>query len=99
VTDKERAGLTELQREMAYMGQSRDPRLAAYANCWAKQLQAILNEQFLTELPMHNEACATCGIPRDVHRNQTDPVVETLNSVWGDLNRCRDFKRSKRAAY
>jgi len=45
------------------------------------------------DIRYYNEACATCGIPADVHRSETDPVVETLESNWGDLNRCRTFVR------
>ena len=55
----------------------------------------------MNDLAHYNEACATCGIPRDLHRGPNDPRVELPNSVWGDLNRCREFVRCEppRAAY
>jgi hypothetical protein len=49
----------------------------------------------------YNEACATCGIPRDIHLNADDIRCVTLHSVWGDRNKCRIFVRCRppRAAY
>lgn len=40
-----------------------------------------------------NEACATCGLPADLHLGPSDPVIESLHSTWGDRNRCRTFIR------
>lgn len=48
-----------------------------------------------------NEACATCGIPRDLHLDRHDPPCATPHTVWGDRNACRTFVRCDppRAAY
>lgn len=44
-------------------------------------------------IPYYNEACANCGIPADLHLGPDDPPRDSPESTWGDLNRCRDFKR------
>lgn len=54
-----------------------------------------------SDIPFYNEACATCGIPRDIHLGPKDKSSDLPHSIWGDLNRCREFKRCEppKAAY
>lgn len=41
----------------------------------------------------YNEACATCGLPADIHLGPDDPPVPTPHVTWGDRNKCRQFVR------
>lgn len=41
----------------------------------------------------YNEACATCGLPADLHLGPDDPIRDTLHTTWGDVNKCRNFVR------
>jgi hypothetical protein len=52
------------------------------------------------DIPWYNEACATCGVPADLHRGPDDPPETTPHSAWGWLT-CRQFVRCDppRAAY
>jgi hypothetical protein len=42
----------------------------------------------------YNEACARCGLPRDIHLEPNDPPVTSLHSIWGNRDKCRNFTRS-----
>jgi len=59
----------------------------------------------MSEIAFYNEACATCGVPKDIHRGPADPVSPPdsplMHSMWGNLDRCRNFVRCvpPRAAY
>jgi hypothetical protein len=55
----------------------------------------------MTELVAYNEACATCGKPRDLHKGPNDAPSGSLHSTWGDVDTCRTFVRCSppRAAY
>ena len=57
------------------------------------------DEKFV-EYASHNEACAFCGVPRDIHRGPDAPPETSPHTTWGWLS-CRDFHRcdSPRAAY
>lgn len=33
----------------------------------------------------YNEACANCGLPRDIHLGPEDPIVSSPHSCWGDM--------------
>lgn len=45
------------------------------------------------ELLYYNEACATCGLPADLHLELNDPILDSPETNWGDRNRCRAFIR------
>lgn len=51
--------------------------------------------------PAYNEACATCGVPADLHKLPADAPSGSPHSLWGDVDTCRVFVRSRppRAAY
>lgn len=55
----------------------------------------------LSNIPFYNEACATCGLPRDLHLGPSDEDRDSPHTEWGDRNKCKTFLRCNppRAAY
>lgn len=47
----------------------------------------------LSDIPHFNEACANCGRPRDIHKEPGDAPSGSLDSVWKDVDTCRNFVR------
>lgn len=66
---------------------------------WNSEAQSLIVK--VIDTPFYNEACAICGIPRDLHLSPNDPDKSTPETNWGDLNRCKTFVRCNppRAAY
>lgn len=67
---------------------------------WNKETKSLDIHQ-IEDIPFYNEACTKCGIPYDLHLGPVDAIRDTLHSVWGDRNKCREFKRCDppKAAY
>lgn len=67
------------------------------ADAWNARLDAVLGGGGGVE---YNEACATCGVPADVHRSADAPPETSPHAVWGWLT-CRAFVHCvpPRAAY
>lgn len=51
-------------------------------------MEANIEEDYL----FYNEACATCGVPADLHRSHDAPPETLPHSTWGWLT-CRKFVR------
>ncbi len=49
-------------------------------------------DEKLVEYQRYNEACALCGVPFELHRNEGSPPETSPNSSWGWLT-CRRFTR------
>jgi len=64
------------------------------------EAELVIHET-LSTVAAYNEACATCGLPADIHLGPADPPVPTPHGTWGDRNKCRQFVRCDppRAAY
>lgn len=75
------------------------PEVAAEHGAAAcSQRAMVANATSITPVP-DNEACGNCGVPRDTHLGPQDALRGRPHSVWGDLDGCRVFVRSGRAAY
>lgn len=72
-----------------------------YFGCVHFESRGLIAEWKIIDIPFYNEACATCGIPRDLHLGPNDEIRSTPETNWGDLNKCREFKRCDppKAAY
>jgi N6-adenosine-specific RNA methylase IME4 len=57
--------------------------------------------EFNGVIPYYNEACASCGVPCDLHKSEKDAPSGSPHAVWGDVDACRMFTRCNppRAAY